>query len=182
MSSNVEQCRDFAIVELDPTEWVAYKVLRLDALKNEPTAFATSWASASQDSDEKWKERLQSVADGKCWYLFARDPKQELVGMIGAFPAKDENKMPIEGVAEIIAVYVKADERGKGISSCLLEGIVSRLSATGIFKKARLSVNIEAESAIKLYQNHGFTIVGKPINHKLGDGKPHALYNMERTL
>ena len=49
---------EIKIVTLAPEEWQLYKQIRLEALLNEPQAFASSFAEVMERPDSHWQERL----------------------------------------------------------------------------------------------------------------------------
>src|SRR5947209_7654165 len=105
------------IIKLQPEDWQAYKSLRLEALRNEPQAFGSSYQENLQKPDVYWQGRLADAAEGKkSWLLFAKE-KDRLIGMIGAFITDEKD------AAEIISVYVTKEKRGKGVSKALMTEI-----------------------------------------------------------
>lgn len=160
------------IVTLQPSEWRAYRDLRLMALQKEPQAFLTKYADANNDTDQEWESRLQSVTDGTSWIYFAR-AEDQLVGMIGAYQSEQDE---INHSAEVIAVFVKPEWRGKKIARKLTERLLARLQEYGI-KRAHLSVSAEQPSAVVLYQKLGFEESHR-LRMVLGDGKEHEIIEM----
>src|SRR5512133_957548 len=135
------------IVTLSPDQWQAYQHIRLEALKTEPKAFASTYATFVQKPESYWQLRLNQAAEGKSsWLLFARPSDapasadsheaalsaeappalDQLVGIIGAFRIDEE-----PGVAEIVSVYVTAAWRGKGVGRALMPAIIQTLSQEG---------------------------------------------------
>jgi [ribosomal protein S18]-alanine N-acetyltransferase len=57
--------------------------------------------------------------------------------------------------AELISVAVEPEQRGKGIASALLDSTLRRLRRRGIVRFT-LTVRVDNESAIRLYQRYGF--------------------------
>lgn len=154
-----------------------YRDLRLRALKEEPHAFASTHASQKDDSDEIWGERLKRYQEENGnWMVFAAI-SQKLVGMLGAYQTKEDIKT---NAANIIAVYVAPEVRGKGISKLLMERVLQKLKASKIIT-VKLSVNTSQTAALRLYERFGFSNIGKE-NKKLGDGQMHDEYLMEKDL
>ena len=163
------------IIKLEPEEWQGYRILRLEALQNDPQAFGSSYQEYVRKPDSYWQGRLEDAAEGKKdWLLFAKE-NDRLIGMVGAF-IKDE-----EDVAEIISLYVTKDARGKGVSKLLMSGLLHELEHNTPVVKVKLSVNIEQLAAVRLYESFGFVVAGQE-NARLGDGKIHEEYIMERVI
>ncbi len=120
------------ISKLTDSEWVKYKKIRLEALKQEPSAFASSFEDDVQLPDEQWKKRLQRSHDNnQSVMLFAKDGDR-VIGMIGAFWS---NKEKIKHIANIFGVYVNSDYRGKGIGNMLMETLLDNLARVSEIEK-----------------------------------------------
>ena len=96
--------------------------------------------------------------------------------MIGAFIEDG-----VTDSATIVSMYVPAEERGKGISSRLMEEILKLLSAKPALKAARLAVNVTQLPALKLYNRFGFLEIRREAA-ETGDGQPVEQIIMERKL
>lgn len=168
---------DITILKAQDVIWEDYKKLRLEALQKEPQAFGSSYEDQKNFSDSEWQDRLEQYkkADGN-WMIFASEGNH-LVGMLGAFQTKEDRK---NKAAQVIGVYVNEAFRGKGISRMLMVALLNQLENDGV-QKAYLCVNVQQESAVKLYEKVGFTITGKE-KRKLGDGNYYDEYDMEKIL
>ncbi len=163
------------IVSLPPEHWQAYRAIRLEALRDSPQAFGTTYADMLAKPQGFWQLRLEDAASAKSsWLLFARRAGSVL-GMIGAFADPPESR-----AAAVISVFVTPAERGQGVSRLLMHAILERLAQAG-FTQAHLSVNIEQKAALRLYQNFGFRVTASETN-PMGDGQVHEEYLMERPL
>jgi ribosomal protein S18 acetylase RimI-like enzyme len=164
------------IIELPVEEWQAYRDLRLRALREDPQAFSTAYAKAAENTEAAWKARLEEARQGeKGWLLFARE-RDKLVGMIGAYVEDNATD-----TATIVSVYVPKEERGKGISVRLMEGILQRISGKPSLKRALLAVNKDQIAAVALYEKFGFRQTGsEPL--RMGDGSLAEELTMERPL
>lgn len=164
------------IIKLAIEDWQEYKKLRLRALKEDPHAFGSSYSDIVNDPEKEWKRRLENALKGETnWLLFAKE-NDRLVGMIGAFMEEGATD-----AVTIIAMYVPREERGKGISKMLMEGILNELSQKSFIKKVKLMVNKIQTPAVNLYKKFGFSEVGK-LNFRLGDGKLADELVMEKNL
>lgn len=159
------------IVSLRPEEWQLYKELRLRALKEEPQAFGSTYEENLNHPDAYWKQRLEdSFKKDTQWLLFARLNNQ-LIGMIGAYLEKEDQ-------AEVIAMYVMPETRGKGISKLLMKELIKKIKINNDIKKIIITVNPEQKAALHLYHNVGFQLVSQEKDI-LGDGKEHKLYKLQ---
>jgi ribosomal protein S18 acetylase RimI-like enzyme len=165
---------DVQIIQLQPHEWELYKNLRLQALKEEPQAFSSTYEGNLKEPDEMWKGMLELAVEGKVeWLSFAKQ-NDELVGMVGAYSTDQK-------FAKVIAVYVAKDSRGKGVARKLMEDLITNISKNKSIKKLYLEVNADQIPALNLYKNCGFIITEK-AEKDLGDGKLHEVYEMEKLL
>ncbi len=45
------------IIQITPSDWQLYKTIQLEALKEDPQAFGSSYTTWANATEEKWKER-----------------------------------------------------------------------------------------------------------------------------
>jgi ribosomal protein S18 acetylase RimI-like enzyme len=164
------------IARLPIERWPEFRDLRLRALDTEPAAFGQTLATARDYPDELWKSRLLDVLENRSWIVFA-EVGGSLVGMLGAFQSEDDLE---RRNATIWGVYVDLVARGKGISTAMLEKLLSQLQGAGLLT-ATLAVNKEQAAAVRLYERAGFRITGHETV-TLGDGLPHEEYLMEALV
>lgn len=157
---------------LRPSEWQVYKAIQLEALKEDPQAFGTSYTEWVDFSDEKWQERPSS----KDSLIFVAKDGETPVGLVGVHFKNDND----ERVAHIWGMYVSSKYRGRGLGKTLLNKALEAIKKTQV-KKVKLMVEYEPTPAQMLYKSLGFRIVGT-TDYKLGDGKQHKLYKMEMLL
>ncbi len=164
------------ILSLPVASWRQYRDLRLRALKEDPEAFTSSYATAIDQPQEHWQGRLNEAREGKRgWLLFAQEGDR-LCGMIGAYVDEGAPETAI-----IVSVYVPSEERARGVGEQLVRQMLEVLATTGRFKKARLGVNATQEAAVRLYLRCGFSEVGRePAT--TGDGRSVEQIEMERPF
>ncbi len=164
------------IIKLPAEDWQEYRNLRLRALKEDPEAFSSTYAESAVLPDGRWKSRLLDARRGeRSWLFFAREAGK-LVGMIGAFIDEASPE-----AATIVSVYVPAEERGKGISSRLMEWMLRELSSNAALKRATLAVNRAQLPAVSLYEKFGFRCTGAEMA-QMGNGTVAEELIMERPL
>jgi len=145
------------IATLLPEEWQKYKEIRLEALKNDPTAFSATYEEKILNPDQKWIDGLKDAEKRECdILLFAKDG-EKVIGMIGAY----WNNQPTTGhTANIWGVYVNRNYRGQGIGKKLMDVIVDEIKKHPQIIKISLGVNTKNEPALELYKSCDFKIVG----------------------
>ena len=77
-------------------------------------------------------------------------------------------------------MFVDPEIRGQGAGTRILGRLLDDLASAGLVS-ATLAVNREQDAAVRLYERHGFRIVGHETV-VLGDGLPHDEYLMETLL
>lgn len=166
------------ILEASEVKLKDYRALRLEALQKEPQAFGSSYEDQRNAPEADWQTWLDNYKKGRRnWMIFAAINKK-LIGMLGAFQTDEDVEAK---TAQVIAVYVTKEERGKGASKLLLKRLLDKLTNDGQIKKLKLAVNTNQTAAVELYKSFGFEVVGKE-NMTLGDRKAHEEYLMEHSL
>lgn len=162
------------IITLPLDRWPEYRELRLEALKEAPQAFGSSYAGDARQPEEHWTGRLREAEEGRSVSLFA-EHEGRLVGMIGAFfPDGPE-------VAMVVAMYVSPAYRGAGTGRMLVDAVLERLREFPGTQRASLMVNVEQSAAVRLYRSAGFVAVGSE-RVPMGDGQVYDELIMECSL
>lgn len=166
------------LVQLPVAEWRAYRALRLRAVRDAPSAFGWRYDDLARRPDAYWQGKLAAAAEGRTdWLLFARRGGR-LVGVAGAF--LDRHHADPHTV-DVFGMYVCPEARSQGIGTRLLSGLLELLHHTGRIRRVQLYVNADQEAAVRLYRRLGFSVV-RHERGRLGDGRDHDLFGMERWL
>lgn len=167
------------IITLPPERWREAKRLRLEALREERTAFASSLADEQAFSDEVWIARLTTAFQRDHNLTCFAERNGELVGMAGAnWSAREKTSH----VATIYGVYVSPARRGMGVASQLMRSLLDELSALPQLEKVGLTVNSACPPGVRLYERCGFQHVGAARGELRVDGQYYDLLFMERFL
>lgn len=145
---------------LSPDDLDIFRPMRLEALSNEPAAFASSVADWESLPDEEWRRRLTDTA------VFAAFRDGEPVGIMGLMrqrPSKMAHR------ATIVMVYLRPAARGGGTAAKLLDALVGHARALGI-RQLELSVSALNPAAIRFYEREGFVEIGRIPGGFLHDG------------
>lgn len=161
------------IRQLKPSEWQLYKKVQLEALKEDPQAFASSYEKWVSFTDEKWKERPSN----KNSLLFVAMDEATPVGLVGVHLSPDKN----EKIPDVWGMYVNSNYRRMGLGKKLMEKAQEVVQKTWSVKEMGLMVNSDQDSAVKFYEKLGFKRVGTQ-DYVLGDGKNHMLFIMKKEL
>jgi len=156
----------------------AYRDLRLEALRNHPTAFSSDYAANLAQPMTFWMERLRANgAEGGVKLYFAVHDRQ-LVGMCGI--ARSDSPKTRHS-ATIVSMYVRPDWRGFRIARDLLAACVDWATAQGIkiVKLAVVTTNVEA---IRCYAAFGFQVYGSEPQALCYEGVCYNELLMARTI
>lgn len=151
---------DFEIRKLPQSKWKDYREIRLEGLKNDPEAFASSYEEELEFGEDVWKRRMPNV-------IFA------LVNGItaGVITCIAGHREKVKHTSDIFGFYVRKEYRNRGIGSMLLEAAISNIREDPEVKKINLSVSSTQVAAISLYQKTGFVKVGEATDQFLVNGK-----------
>jgi ribosomal protein S18 acetylase RimI-like enzyme len=154
---------DVRIRAVLPGEWEKVRDLRLEALKDTPTAYVERYEDAVRLSADEWRIRAQRGAEGsKSTRWVAETQDGRWVGMMVGY-------VDASGVAWLVGVYVAPEFRGRsaGVADRLLDAIISWARDQANVKQLVLEVREDNEAAKRFYTRRGFT--------PTGNAKPYPL-------
>ena len=133
-------------------DWEHLRDLRLEMLRDTPTAYAESLDDALAHPEAEWRMRGARGEQPNSALLVAVDPDGTWVGTMGAYI--DETG-PL-----LVGVYVTPERRGRtaGVTDALLDGVLSWAREHG--ETLRLEVHEENARAIAAYERRGFRRTG----------------------
>jgi ribosomal protein S18 acetylase RimI-like enzyme len=155
------------IRELTGDDAAAFRELRLRALVECPSAFASSHEEECDAPPEYWIRRAQP---GEWGAAFGAQIGTELVG-ITAVAREDRRKLAHR--ASVRSVYVSPSFRRRGIARGLLEAAIARAWAMSGVRQLHLSVTASNSDAIALYRSAGFEPTGLEPGFVQVDGVLH---------
>jgi RimJ/RimL family protein N-acetyltransferase len=145
---------------LTPADAPEYRDIRLDGLRQNPHAFASTFERESAMSISWFEERL---SNGNVFGAFI---DAELLGVAGYWRqdgAKESHKAILWGM------YVRPKGRNAGLGRDLIEAIVAHVS--GHIEQLKLVVTSGNEAAHRLYRKMGFSEYGREIRALKHDGQ-----------
>lgn len=170
---------DVRIITLDPDRWQEYRDLRLRALREEPSAFGSSYEDNVDKPEADWRRRLEGAQRKTDEFLLFAEVDGRLVGMMGAYRDKGRK---VAHIATVVGVYVDAAARGQGIGRRLMQALLDEIARVPQIEKLRLGVNTQRFAPLALYLKFGFEIVGT-ARHELKIGDTYCdEYLMEKLL
>ncbi|WP_075619370.1 GNAT family N-acetyltransferase [Paenisporosarcina indica] len=143
----------------------AYWKLRLEALQQNPEAFATTYEDAITRVDPL--KRVANNLDAEGSSTHGAFIENELVGMM---TLSSEGAIKLRHRVNLLAVYVTPRVRGRKIGMALLQAIIEQAKQLPYVEKINLTVVATNEPAIRLYEQTGFREFGYETNAmKSGD-------------
>jgi ribosomal protein S18 acetylase RimI-like enzyme len=130
--------------------------LRLEALETEPLAFSSSADAHRVTTPQAAAARIGS-GSGESLVLGAF-VDGHLAGMVGFFRSPEE-KTRHKG--NVWGVYVKREQRGKGVGRALMEELLRRVRLQPKLEQVMLAVASGQVAARKLYLQLGFQVYGR---------------------
>jgi len=153
-----------------------FQALRLAALRECPSAFASSYEEEHETPIDVVAQRLVANAD-RC--VLGAWLDVNLVGMLGV---QRETMRKLAHKAFLWGMYVAPVARRRGIGRRLVEHALARArSMTGV-RQVNLGVNAANVEAIALYEASGFAPFGIERGFMLMDGEPHDEVLMVRLV
>jgi GNAT superfamily N-acetyltransferase len=141
-------------------DWQAMREIRLQALRDAPDAFASTYAREIAFEPAEWHRR--AARDGS---FLAFLPDGELAGLAGGFEEEP-------GVVELVSMFVRPQARGHGVGEALVDAVAAWARNRNA-ASLHLWVTETNKPAIRLYERCGFTATpGRqplPSNAALGE-------------
>lgn len=164
------------IRRLMPADVTAYRALRLDGLREAPTAFAASY--------EEEAAFPPSVHEG--WLAVPPDR-----GTLGAFDGDDlvgiatlgrETRSKLAHKAHVLGMYVRPDCRGRGVAAALLASAIALARTSPDIRQINVTANASNAAARRLYLAAGFREFGLEPRSLLIDGAWYDEVHMRLDL
>ncbi len=144
---------NFIIKQLTVDDWKIWKELRLEALKNSPESFGSSY-----EEEVNWPDLdfQNSLTKSDIFGVFVADSLISCAGFYTLNSAKTRHRDVIWGM------YTKEEYRGQGIASALIEKVINH--ARSRVTQLHLTCVTSNLGAVAFYQKHGFKIYGEEPN------------------
>lgn len=162
---------------ITPADAAAYRSLRLEGLREAPSAFTASYDEESSTSLTEIERRLSpgsgrdylGVYDGEALIAIARVDRD-------SSPPKQNHRAHIRGV------YVSSNHRGKGAARKLMEYALDCAASLQGVTHVNLAVTAGNEPAQKLYESLGFKAWGYEPAALVVDGVVYDEIPMTKVL
>lgn len=127
-----------------------FQRLRLEALRDSPTAFSSSYEDERDRDLVKVAERISPDGLG---LIFGAFDGGRLVGTTGF---RRESGRKLEHKSFIWGMYVTPTHRRRGIGRQLIESVLSHAASLSALRRINIGVNASNVPAIALYEATGF--------------------------
>ena len=164
------------IGELGAEHARAFQELRLAALRECPSAFASSYEEEHDTPIAVVAERLAAKPD-RC--VLGAWLTSDLVGIVGL---QRERIRKLSHKAYIWGMYVAPAARRRGMGGRLLAQALTRAASMPGVRQINLGVNAANVEAVALYEAAGFTAFGVERGFMSIDGRLHDEIHMVRTV
>lgn len=142
-------------------DWQAMRDIRLEALRDAPDAFASTYDRETAFEAAEWHQR--ATRDGS--FLAFIPGLAEPAGLVGGFEQEP-------GVAELVSMFVRSQARGHGVGEALIDAVAAWARNRNA-ASVHLWVTETNKPAIRLYERCGFTVTSErqplPSNPALGE-------------
>ena len=151
------------IRRMAPHEWRELRAIRLEAVRDTPTAFSFSYAASAAHTDVFWQERaaVEATSDDGATFV-ACDRNDDWVGSASVEPLAD-----VPDHAHLHAVYVRAEHRGPtGPGARLVEAAIRFAEQHIDVSRLTLGVHESNTRALAFYRRMGFRMTDKVIPYR----------------
>lgn len=153
---------------LNSQDVVVYSELRLKALSESPTAFASSFEQEACLTAKDFAARLDSHDNFYSGIFAAFDSSEQIMGMLGFSREKRPKRAHI---ASFWSMYVLPEFRRRGVGAALLDEALSYVRQLGVVRQVVLAVTASNLPASSLYKSRGFERFGLEREALFVDGK-----------
>lgn len=160
---------------LGPDDAEDYFALRREMLMDAPLSFTASPEDDVARSVDAVRELLARAPESVTFGAF----RPHLVGAVGV--ARDRH-LKASHKAQVFAMYVKPEERGRGVASQLLEAALDHARTLPGIARIQLGVSSSAPGARRLYERFGFRVWGAEPDASRHGGEAIVEFHMALCL
>lgn len=137
-----------------PDDWQVMRDVRLEALREAPYAFGSTYAREALFTEAQWRGR---ISDRPVTYLAYLPDLTEHAGIAGVYVEDDGTA---SGVADLVSMWIRPTARGQKVGEALIEAVTGWARSRG-FHVLYLWVTESNAPARHLYERCGFTETGE---------------------
>jgi GNAT superfamily N-acetyltransferase len=133
---------------VDGDDWELWRTLRLQALRESPDAYGSTYAREAEAPPSQWRERLERAGSVSV-LAFAGDRP---VAIGAGYP-------DLPGLLHVVAMWVHPSSRGSGAAHAVLRALEEWAADRGL--RLHLDVNAGNVPARRSYERYGFVATGE---------------------
>ncbi len=160
--------------QLAAADAVAFRELRLRALKEHAEAFTSSYEEDVRKPLSASEQRLAPESGNVFWGAFVGGEMRGMIGLSRQARAKNEHK------GDVVAMYVTPESGRRGLARALLNELIRFARTEARLEQLVLTVTRSNTAARDLYLRTGFATFGvEPRAIRVGDqyfDKEHMIY------
>ena len=138
--------------EVSVSNAMVFKLVRLRALREDPSAFGSTHAEESRLTDPEWIDlAVRRTAKGSMVWLALADDVP--CGIVGVF-------LESATCARLVSMWVAKDARGQGIGKALVDAALAWARASRA-RTVVLTVTSNNDTAMRFYEGLGFARTGR---------------------
>jgi GNAT superfamily N-acetyltransferase len=149
--------------EVTAGDWEALRGIRLEALRDAPEAFGSTFEREVVFAEPDWQRRI--ARSGNFLGYLPEASATEPAGLIGGFQEDP-------ATVELVSMYVRPRARGRGVGEALIATVIDWAEARNA-TSVHLWVTETNKPARLLYERCGFVLTGErqplPSNPVLGE-------------
>lgn len=161
---------------LTPEDAAAYRPLRLEALRDAPSAFASSVEEEAARDLAATRQRLQAGPDGATFGAFLDG------GLVGTSSIFRMPRLKERHKAYLVGMYVAPAARRTGIGRALVAAVLERARGMPGLRQVLLGVEAGNAPARALYEGFGFEAFGYERAALVVDGVAYDEVHLVRFL
>lgn len=135
---------------------LAFKAARLRALQDSPTAFSSTYADESRESDEDWLQRADRWSGDRSTSFLALDIGMPC-GIVGAFLEREDPRR-----AHLVSMWVAPAHRRSGVGRALVQAVLDWAASKGA-RAVYVMVTFNNDIAVTFYRSLGFSFTGATV-------------------
>jgi GNAT superfamily N-acetyltransferase len=137
--------------EVIAEDWEALRDIRLEALRNAPEAFGSTYEREAAFAEADWQRRISR--GGNFLGYLPEASASSPAGLIGGYQEDPDT-------VELVSMYVRPPARGRGVGEALIAAVIDWAAARNA-SSVHLWVTETNKPARLLYERCGFTPTGE---------------------
>lgn len=156
---------DFSIRRTTASDWRQIRDIRLEMIRDTPTAYAETLATAVAVDETGWRERGERGTAAHGIQVAAISSSGQWVGTMGGY-VPDSATGPL-----LVGVFVAPEWRGRQI--CLTDALLEAIEDWARAEGGRLTLHVHEDNnrARKYYERKGFAATGNIVPYNLDTTK-----------